>query len=88
MTSSKHMNVIVPRSGTDVPDTHDMVVIHRIFRREFHLLAEVVGRTAAGDIRRVVPVAEHLEFCLAALCYHHSTEDEYLWPLLVKRSQP
>ncbi|MEV7965442.1 nitroreductase/quinone reductase family protein [Sphaerisporangium sp. NPDC088356] len=71
-----------------VPDTHDMVVIHRIFRREFRLLADLVRRAPAGDTPRAANIAEHLEFTLTALHYHHSTEDEYLWPRLLERAQP
>jgi hypothetical protein len=34
------------------PNTHEMVVIHRIFRREFPLLAGIVLRASDGDARR------------------------------------
>ena len=31
------------------PDIRDMLVVHRIFRREFPLLAEIVPRASDGD---------------------------------------
>jgi hypothetical protein len=33
-------------------------------------------------------VAAHAEFLLNGLHYHHTTEDEYLWPRLLERTQP
>ncbi|WP_328325131.1 hypothetical protein OHA70_35055 [Kribbella sp. NBC_00382] len=45
-------------SRTAVPDTHEMVIIHRVFRREFRLLHDliwrVVGRrTYDGYVRMI-----------------------------------
>ena len=70
------------------PNTHEMVVIHRIFRREFPLLAGIVPRASDGDTRRAAPIAKHIEFCLDGLHNHHSAEDEYLWPALLERARP
>ncbi len=81
------MNVTLSAQPIE-PNTHEMVVIHRIFRREFPLLAGVVRRTPNGDARRVAPIAEHIEFCLTGLHNHHSAEDEYLWPMLRERARP
>ena len=81
------MNVTLSAQPTQ-PNTHEMVVIHRIFRREFPLLAGVVRRTPNGDARRAAPIAGHIEFCLTGLHNHHSAEDEYLWPKLRERARP
>ncbi|MFD3450605.1 nitroreductase/quinone reductase family protein [Streptomyces sp. NPDC058691] len=70
------------------PDTHDMVVVHRIYRREFGLLADLILSAPAGDTRRAVDIADHLEFTLAGLHHHHTAEDEFLWPRLLERAQP
>jgi hemerythrin-like domain-containing protein len=70
------------------PNTHEMVVIHRTFRREFPLLAGIVPRASDGDTRRAAPIARHIEFCLDGLHNHHSAEDEYLWPALLERARP
>jgi hemerythrin-like domain-containing protein len=81
------MNVTLSPQPTE-PNTHEMVVIHRIFRREFPLLAGAVRRTPNSDARRAAPIADHIEFCLTSLHNHHSAEDEYLWPKLLERARP
>ena len=70
------------------PDIRDMMVVHRIFRREFPLLGEIVPRASDGDARRAGHVARHIDFCLDSLHHHHSAEDDYLWPKLLERARP
>ncbi|WP_238015142.1 hemerythrin domain-containing protein [Dactylosporangium sp. AC04546] len=70
------------------PDVHEMVVVHRAFRREFGAAADHVRRTPAGDTRRAKIVASHLRLCTAGLEMHHTGEDIVLWPLLLERSAP
>jgi hypothetical protein len=70
------------------PNTHEMVVINRIFRREFPLLAGIVPRASNGDTRRAAPIAKHIEFCLGSLHNHHIAEDECLWPALLESTRP
>jgi hypothetical protein len=41
-------------------DVHDMVVVHRAFRREFRLIPELARRVAAGDTARAKVVAARL----------------------------
>jgi iron-sulfur cluster repair protein YtfE (RIC family) len=69
-------------------DTHDMVVVHRAFRREFRLAPALVRAVPAGDTARAAVVAAHLRLCLEGLHLHHGGEDELLWPLLLERSAP
>jgi deazaflavin-dependent oxidoreductase (nitroreductase family) len=78
-TLSTHRNDAVP--------VHEMVVIHRIFRREFARLAGLVRRCPGGHVGWAGSIGEHADFIIAALHYHHSTEDELLWPLLMERAQ-
>ena len=63
-----------------------MVVVHRIFRREFRQVAELVFQAPAGDLRRAAGIAAHLDLLTGLLHHHHSGEDEYLWPLLLERA--
>ncbi|GAA1039898.1 hypothetical protein GCM10009557_59740 [Virgisporangium ochraceum] len=70
------------------PDVHEMVVVHRAFRREFGAAAGHVRRTPAGDTRRARIVAEHLRLGFAGLEMHHVGEDVVLWPLLLERAAP
>ncbi|GAA4558329.1 hemerythrin domain-containing protein [Planotetraspora kaengkrachanensis] len=72
----------------DVANTQEMVVIHRIFRRGFPQLADLIRRTAPGDVRRAAPIGEHAEFVLDGLHNHHATEDENIWPRLLERVAP
>jgi len=75
-------------SVDDRPDTHEMVVIHRIFRRGFAVLADVADRVPCGDTARARAVAAHVEFLLKGLHHHHAAEDTWLWPRLAERAEP
>jgi hemerythrin-like domain-containing protein len=70
------------------PDVHEMVVIHRVFRRELVALQDLVRRVADGDVARANVVGGHLKLILAGLHMHHTGEDEVLWPLLLERAAP
>ncbi|ROO85719.1 hemerythrin HHE cation binding domain-containing protein [Actinocorallia herbida] len=65
--------------------THSMVVIHRGLRRESRVLAELVGATRPGDVRRAGAIAAHLSDYLVGLHNHHHGEDELIWPTLLSR---
>ena len=70
------------------PDVHEMVVVHRAFRREFPAAAAMIRSTPEGDTRRAKVVADHLRLGLAGLHMHHTGEDVILWPLLLERGAP
>jgi hypothetical protein len=70
------------------PDVHEMVVIHRVFRREFTAIPGLVRRVADGDTARAEIVGGHLSLILSGLHMHHTGEDEVLWPLLLERAAP
>jgi|GEM_PF-142015 len=78
----------VSATATGTVPVHEMVVIHKIFRREFLRLAELVLRCPPGHVRRAAGVSEHADFLMAALHHHHETEDDLLWPLLLERARP
>jgi hemerythrin-like domain-containing protein len=65
-------------------DTHDMILIHRVIRREIGQLPEIL-RGAAGDPARSRLIAAHATEMLDFLHVHHSGEDELLYPLLRER---
>lgn len=65
--------------------TDDMVIVHRVFRREFGAAPQYV-RDAAGDATRKVAVADHLTMLLHILHHHHQIEDSMLWPKLTARA--
>ncbi|GAB3831155.1 hemerythrin domain-containing protein [Kribbella italica] len=68
------------------PDTQTMVVVHRVFRREFDLLPDLIDGVRAGDTERAAVLAEHLTDVVAALHHHHQAEDDLVWPLLLERA--
>jgi hemerythrin-like domain-containing protein len=67
-------------------DTRDMVLVHRVFRREFGLLPLMVRGVADGDVRAAARVARHAREMTDALHHHHHNEDELLWPRLLERA--
>ena len=73
-------------TSTQLCDTGDMVVVHRVFRREFRLLSAMVGSVPHDDTDRAAVIADHAELIAAALHEHHSNEDLLLWPKLTARA--
>jgi iron-sulfur cluster repair protein YtfE (RIC family) len=65
-----------------------MVIIHRIFRREFPLAARLIGAVPDGDTTRSTALAGYLADLLYFLHHHHAGEDDLLWPRLLDRAQP
>ena len=76
------------RTETRLTDVHDMVVVHRAFRRELAIIPRLVRAVTAGDLARVSVVAGHARRALGGLHLHHSGEDLLLWPLLLERAAP
>jgi hemerythrin-like domain-containing protein len=66
-------------------DTHEMVLIHRVIRREFGQLPRLL-RAAADDRARSKVIGAHAREMLNFLHAHHSGEDELLFPLLRERA--
>src|SRR5665213_105186 len=67
------------------PLIQQMVVIHRVFRREFGLLPVLIRDVAPDDVERASFVADHATGLLRFVHIHHSGEDEFLWPVLLER---
>lgn len=70
------------------PDTHEMVIVHRAFRREFRLAPDLIRGVAPGDTARARVVAAHVSDLIWGLHHHHHGEDELLWPKLLERAAP
>ena len=66
-------------------DTHEMVLIHRVIRREFGRLPGLL-RSAANDRARAKVIGAHAREMLDFLHTHHTGEDELLFPLLRERT--
>ena len=65
-------------------DTNEMLLIHRVLRREVGALPELIRR-ANNDPARARIVGAHAVEMLDFLHVHHSGEDELLWPVLRPR---
>jgi hemerythrin-like domain-containing protein len=72
-------------TASDRPLIQQMVVIHRVFRREFGLLPDLIRGVAADDTERARVVADHARSLLRFVHVHHTGEDELLWPVLLER---
>ena len=70
---------------TTLTNVHDMVIVHRAFRRELAVIPRLVRAVPAGDTRRAAVVARHARLVLQGLHLHHTGEDELLWPKLLER---
>lgn len=73
---------------TDRPWVHEMVIIHRAFRRELTLLPRLVRAAPDGDRDRAATLAGALRLVLGGLHHHHTGEDVVLWPALLERAAP
>lgn len=63
-----------------------MVLVHRVFRREFAALPDLV-RSVTDDVpSRAAEIGGHLDLLLDLLHHHHETEDLLLWPTLLDRA--
>ncbi|WP_433382875.1 hemerythrin domain-containing protein [Actinoplanes sp. CA-142083] len=74
-------------SPTTTPYTHEMVIIHRVFRREAALLPRLADEVRAGDRDRCARVAAAVREYAGALHHHHHLEDELIWPKLYQRAR-
>jgi hemerythrin-like domain-containing protein len=82
-----HIDSDLPSTARDAtPDTRDMVVVHRVFRREFRLLPQLVRRAAAGDATTAGRIADWVDEIASFLHHHHTNEDDVVWPLLHRRA--
>jgi hemerythrin-like domain-containing protein len=79
--------VTAPSGAQKLCDTRDMVIVHRMFRRECALLPKLVAAVGGGDLARVRAVARHAREVLDMLHHHHVGEDELLWPRLSARTR-
>lgn len=80
-------NTNVCTAGPKLCDTSDMVIVHRMFRRECALLPQLVDAVPDGDVARARSVAGHVREVLDMLHHHHLGEDELLWPRLSTRTR-
>lgn len=66
-------------------DTWEMVLVHRVFRREFRILPALIRAVPAGHTARAETIGAHLANVAGALHHHHEAEDDLLWPVMLDR---
>ena len=62
---------------TTRPDTREMLVVHRVFRREITLLERMVRAVPAGNTGRARLIAGHFADYQLGLHHHHTASP---WP--------
>ena len=67
------------------PWVQEMVVVHRVFRRESRNLHDLVAAARDGDTARATLLAGLAREYIEGLHSHHTSEDELLWPKLLAR---
>lgn len=75
-------------AAEQLADVRDMYVVHRVFRREFALIPQLVRQVPAGDTGRAAVLTAHARLVLGGLEMHHTGEDALLWPKLLERAAP
>ena len=83
--NKKSADVTRPRPTGERVDTWEMVVVHRMFRREFRAMPGLIRAVTAGNTARSELIGEHIATLTETLHHHHSGEDELLWPKLLER---
>lgn len=78
----------MPAATHSLTLTEEMKIIHRIFRREFVAMPELVRGVRDGDVERARAVGDGVQLMLLGLHVHHSGEDALLWPKLLDRAKP
>jgi len=66
--------------------TSDMVLVHKVFRREFGMLPALIGGVAAGNTSRAAMIAAHARELSTAMRHHHGAEQDLLWRRLSDRN--
>ena len=67
------------------PWVQEMVVVHRVFRRESRLMPELIRGVRPGDVDRARFLAGMIREYDKGLHSHHTSEDALLWPKLLAR---
>jgi hypothetical protein len=62
-----------------------MVLVHKVFRREFGMLPHLIGGVEVGDTARAALIAAHAEELSTALRHHHGAEQDLVWHRLRDR---
>ncbi len=65
----------------------DMVLVHKVFRRELRMLPPLVAAVEPGHVERAALLGKHYRELATALRHHHRAERDLLWGRLAERTQ-
>ncbi|MGS0684655.1 hemerythrin domain-containing protein [Nakamurella sp. GG22] len=74
------------RSRTAGSLTSDMVLVHKVFRRELRLLGALIADVTTGNVARATLLGSHYRELAKALVHHHAAERDLLWRRLQERA--
>lgn len=85
------MTVTMTRSAISRADgtclASDMVLVHKVFRRELRMLPSLVAAVAPDQVDRAALLGRHYQDLATALRHHHHAERDLLWGRLAERTQ-
>lgn len=76
-----------PTRGAGTCLASDMVLVHKVFRRELGMLPSLVGGVEPARVDRAVLLAAHYRELATALRHHHQAERDLLWRRLAERTR-
>jgi len=65
----------------------DMVLVHKVFRRELRMLPALVAAVEPARAERAALLGKHYRELATALRHHHQAERDLLWRRLTERTQ-
>lgn len=76
-----------PARGDGTCLASDMVLVHKVFRRELGMLPSLVAAVEPTRIDRAVLLGKHYRDLATALRHHHAAERDLLWRRLTERTR-
>ena len=78
------VHAVVPSPVAHTPAVGYQLVLHRMVRREFRVLAELARWAPADDAGRAAELTAHADLVARVLMQHPATERDLLWPALFR----
>src|SRR6478752_3653784 len=76
-----------PARGSGTCLASDMVLVHKVFRRELRMLPALVAAVEPARVDRAALLGKHYRDLATALRQHHQAERDLLWRRLTERTQ-
>lgn len=76
-----------PARGDGTCLASDMVLVHKVFRRELRMLPSLVTAVEPAQVERAALLGRHYRELATALRHHHHAERDLLWGRLAERAQ-